>query len=45
MMAEQHVEASREGAVQVIRFVNEKTRNSMTAEWRAFICAKEVVAR
>ncbi len=33
-MNEKHVDVSRDGAVQVIRFVNEKSRNSMTAEMR-----------
>ncbi len=34
-MKEQHVKVTRQGAVLVIRFVNEKSRNSMTAEFRS----------
>ncbi len=33
-MSEQHVEVSRDGGVLVIRFANEKSRNSMTTEFR-----------
>lgn len=33
-MAELHVQVSRDGPVQVVRFVNDKTRNSMTTEMR-----------
>lgn len=34
-MSEEHVKVSREGAVLVIRFCNERSRNSMTTELRA----------
>ena len=34
-MSEEHVQVNRDGAVLVIRFVNEKSRNSMTAELRS----------
>ncbi|MCG3771706.1 MAG: 4-chlorobenzoyl coenzyme A dehalogenase-2 [Nitrosomonadaceae bacterium] len=34
-MMSEHVEVSRDGAVLVVRFVNEQSRNSMTAEFRA----------
>jgi 2-(1,2-epoxy-1,2-dihydrophenyl)acetyl-CoA isomerase len=33
-MAEKPVDVSRDGAVQIIRFVNEKSRNSLTADMR-----------
>src|SRR3954469_714025 len=34
-MSEEHVKVTREGAVQIVRFVNDKSRNSMTAEMRS----------
>src|SRR5688572_4585548 len=37
-MKQKHVEVTREGAVLMIRFVNEKSRNSMTAELRSQLC-------
>lgn len=34
-MKEKHVQVTRHGAVLIIRFINEKSRNSMTAEFRS----------